>query len=45
MYVNHIEMFDLNSKDVALGFLLFYARQYSCTKIFHLCIQAVFIDR
>ena len=26
-YVNHIKMFDLNSKYIALGFLLFYARQ------------------
>ena len=25
MYVNHIKIFDLNSKDVAFGFLLFYA--------------------
>ena len=45
MSVNHIKMFDLNSKDIAFGFLLFSTRQYSCAKIFNLHVKVVFIDR
>ena len=45
MYVKHIKMFDLNSKDIVFSFLLFYARQCSCANIFNFHIKVVFIDR
>ena len=45
MYVNYIQMFDLNSKDVPLGLVLLYTKYCSCVKIFKLCIQVVFIDK